>query len=75
ILETARLLAALIRPNHLVRLSSWGLILLPSPCNSNDFGYSSIFLNALSSDESLKLIELHFRISISSQFNTLNYVY
>ncbi|WP_340678032.1 hypothetical protein, partial [Paraglaciecola sp.] len=40
-LETARLLAALIRPNHLVRLSSWGLIHLPPPCNSNDFGYSS----------------------------------
>ncbi len=29
ILETARLLAALIRPNHLVRLSSWGLIHWP----------------------------------------------
>ncbi len=40
ILESARLLAALIRPNHLVRLSSWGLIHLSPPCNSNDFGYS-----------------------------------
>jgi hypothetical protein len=38
LLETARLLAALIRPNHLVRLSSWGLIHLP-PCNSNGSGY------------------------------------
>ncbi len=37
-LEAARLLAALIRPNHLVRLSSWGLNHLPPPCNSNDFG-------------------------------------
>jgi hypothetical protein len=39
ILETARLLAALARPNHLVRLSSWGLIHLPPPCNSNAKGY------------------------------------
>ncbi len=39
ILETARLLAVLVGPNHLVRLSSWGLTHLPSPCHSNDFGY------------------------------------
>ncbi|WP_340679181.1 hypothetical protein [Paraglaciecola sp.] len=40
ILEAARLLTALIRPNHLVGLNSWGLIHLLPPCNSNDFGYN-----------------------------------
>jgi competence protein ComEC len=44
ILEIVRLLAALIRPNHLVWLSSWGLIHLPPLCNSNDFGYMSCFI-------------------------------
>jgi hypothetical protein len=39
ILETARLLATLTHPNHLVQLSSWGGAPLPPYCNSNDFGY------------------------------------
>ncbi len=43
ILGTARLLAAPTRPNHLSELSSWGLIHLPPPCNSNDVGYRFVF--------------------------------
>ncbi|HBV77965.1 MAG TPA: hypothetical protein DEV85_05225 [Vibrio sp.] len=47
VLEVAALLTALIRPNHLGKLSSWGLIHLSPHCNSNYFGDSdsSIFRN------------------------------
>jgi hypothetical protein len=39
-LEVAAVLAAFIRPNHIVYLCSWGLIHLPPTCNSKLFGHN-----------------------------------
>ncbi|HCH02325.1 MAG TPA: hypothetical protein DEV85_10625 [Vibrio sp.] len=39
VLEAAALLTAFIRPNHIDKLCSWGLIHLSPRCNSNYFGY------------------------------------
>jgi len=42
VLENTALLAALVHPNHIVCLCSWGFSRLPPPRDSNDFGYSDL---------------------------------
>ncbi|HBV77009.1 MAG TPA: hypothetical protein DEB62_11565 [Vibrio sp.] len=42
VLEAAALLTALIRPNRIDKLCSWGLIHLSPHCNSNYSGYISV---------------------------------
>ncbi|HCH00320.1 MAG TPA: hypothetical protein DEV85_00315 [Vibrio sp.] len=42
VLDAAALLPALIHPNRIGKLCSWGFTHLAPHCNSNYFGYNSI---------------------------------